>query len=126
VWCLCNDADAVAAVSHVLQWQLQRSRDAALPRPSERVAIWLDSSFLAFDISTCQVLPPPGGTLQLLLQSGGGAEHLYIGFDFMGRSRGGGRMQAGLGGGQGVGRQATLCFIAHVASSQQVSVMPVH
>jgi hypothetical protein len=126
VWCLCSDADATAAVSHVLKWQLQRSRNAALPQPSGRVVIWLDPSFLAFDINTCQVLPTPGGTLSLLLQADGGAEHLFIGFDFLGRSRGSGRFQAGLGGGQGVGRQATLCFIAHIASSLQVSLMLVY
>lgn len=123
VWCLCSDADALAAVCHVVQWQLQRRRDAALPAPSARVVIWLDQSFLAFDVGTCQVLPRPGGALQLLLQAGGEAERLFIGFDFMGRSRGSGRLQAGLGGAVGVGRQAALCFVAHIASSQQVSAM---
>ncbi len=59
----------------------------------------------------------------MLLQGGGGAEDLFIGFDFMGRSRGRGfskRLGAKMEG--GVGRRAALCFVAHIAESQQVSV----
>jgi hypothetical protein len=107
-------------VSHVVQWQLQRLGDAALPQPSGRVVIWLDPSFLTFDVSSCQVRPPSCGALHMMLQGGGGAERLYIGFDFMGRARGRGRLQAGLGGRGGVGSQAALCFVAHIAASQQV------
>ena len=58
--------------------------------------------------------------MHLLLQQEGGAQHLFIGLDFMGRSRGGGRQRVGLGGGGGAGREAALCFVAHVAASQQV------
>lgn len=121
MWCLCDDAEAAAAVRHILQWQMQRSRDAALPRPSDRVVIWLEPSFLSFDVSTCQVVPPPGGVLHLLLQGGEGAQHLFIGFDFMGRSRGSGRQYVGLGAKrQGVGREAAMCFVAHISAAQQV------
>lgn len=103
-----------------MQWQLQRVGDAALPQPSGRVVIWLDPSFLTFDVSSCQVRPPSCGALHMMLQGGGGAERLYIGFDFMGRARGRGRLQAGLGGRGGVGSLAALCFVAHIAASQQV------
>jgi hypothetical protein len=119
VWCLCGDADAAAAVRHVLQWQQQRSSDAALPPPSPRTVIWLDSSCLTLHVGTRQVVA--GGALQLLLEGGGGAEHLHIGFDFMGRSRGRGRGAVGLGAkSAGVGREAAMCFVAHIAASHQV------
>ena len=62
----------------------------------------------------------------MMLQGGGGAERLFIGFDFMGRARGRGRLQAGLGGREGVGSQAALCFVAHIAASQQVRCRYVH